>query len=792
MNKQATTASNKRTGKTQTSIPFKKAKDSPATPMDTDQTTDKSDTTTKKQKGKQKANPYILDVNKSIPTKPHDKYFDIIVNMKKQYPNFDAELCTKPYTTLLCGEEDDDPLSFHNDLSFLVKAIGRIHYDTNAMLQADQLKAVKNDIMTTTDWINHTSILISSPKDAEEFLTPEDVATCCIIMSRLSYTPLGNLVPSQTKTVPPSLHTKAWYASNLNIGSHFAKPKDSRQPSIVEGFATQRRARIDESQNTTKEIPTPMDIDTPTNASAPNASTKESSQKPPQQTTGLASALKNAGEPTVIKDTAQVAQEKRQFQRRFTVKLYTPASGSKKGPKEVLVSVLLSIYEQYYRLDPRVIILPWNISDMADMYPISDPRTFPKNITEMRPFISNAFPKPNSHCWFKINVACDGNPDNFLSQMGQPLFDFFDDIKCGIYYATVHDSDDTVEVAMLCYQGPFTNHHRLTEVLRKQSAVATKTKRPLRLGVRVRSVKEVVTKSKPGTNWNLRDNQLPIVEADRQDAKEVKNFLYNLFNTGRTFAGYMTRALPVKDQLTTGTNGEHNFNSMLNKHVAVISVLVLIRTYKISYLDKKLNSGNGTTTCREILQSLTFPLQPKPGEATRPLLHSVDHATSGNDKKTGVVYITTYKDRADLAERLIDILPKYLAFRFDHKLAQQCIHSQHYDECPSITWGTSSFADWDGTWSTTEDAQLQSLLDEDLGFEIELEGMENILLPPGPTEPVKQADDHSFTSFGTVLRGNNRSNSPQQQDEATSADDSSAQSTGSTTGGQVGEGGEAA
>ena len=759
--------------------------------MDTDSTSSKPDTSTKKQKGKNKTNPYAIDVNKSIPTKPHENYFDIIVSLKKRYQNIDTELCTKPYTTLLSGEEDDDPLSFHNDLSFLVKAVGRLHYDTNAMLEADQLKAVKNDIMTTTEWVNHTSVIITTPQDAEEYLTPEDVVNCCTIMSRLSYTPIGNLVQAQTKTVPPSLHTKAWYASNINIGSYFAKPKDSRQSSITEGFATQRRARIDESKNTTQAIDTPMDVDTPTDANPANPSpdsTKLPSKKTPSEPTpALASALKNAGEPTAVKDTANIAQEKRQFQRRYTVKLYTPASGSKKGPKEVLVSVLLSIYEQYHRLDPRAIILPWNVSDMSSMYPISDPRTFPKNITEMRPFMSSAFPKPNSHCWFKINIACDENPDNFLSQMGQPLFDFFDDIKCGMYYATVHDSDDTVEVAMLCYQGPFTDHHRLTDVLRKQSTVATNNKRPLRLGVRVRTVKEVPSKNKSGGNWNLRDNQLPVIEADRQDAKAVKNFLYNLFNTGKTFAGYMTRALPVKTQLTTGTNGDLNFQGMLGKHVAVMSVLVIIRTYKIAYLDRKLNSGNGTTTCREILQSLTFPLQPKAGETTKPLLHSVDHATSGNDKKTGVVYITTYKDRADLAERLIDILPKYLAFRFDHTLAMQCIHPQHYEECPSITWGASSYSEWDGTWSTTEDAQLQSLLEEDLGFAIELEGMENVLLPPGPIEPVKQADDHSFSSFGTVLRGT-RSNSPQQQDEATSADDSSAQTTESTTGGQVGEG----
>ena len=135
--------------------------------------------------------------------------------------------------------------------------------------------------MTTTDWINHTSFLISSPQAAEEFLKPEDVATCCTIMSRLSYTPLGNLVPAQTKTVSPSLHTKAWYASNLNIGSYFAKPKDSRQPSIVESVATQRRAQIDESQNTTQEIPTPMDVDTPTNANSHTAMTNTTSTRIP-------------------------------------------------------------------------------------------------------------------------------------------------------------------------------------------------------------------------------------------------------------------------------------------------------------------------------------------------------------------------------------------------------------------------------------------------------------------------------------------------------------------------------
>ena len=169
----------------QTSIPFKKGKETAATPMDMEGEA-KSDTTpAKKSKGKAKHNPYVLNIDKSIPIKPHENYS----HMKKRYKDVKLELCTKPYITLLRNsEEDNDPLSFHNDLSFLVKAIGRIFFDTNAMLAADQLKAVKNDAMTTKDWVKLTSIVISNHDNAEEFLTPEDVITCGTILSRLSHT----------------------------------------------------------------------------------------------------------------------------------------------------------------------------------------------------------------------------------------------------------------------------------------------------------------------------------------------------------------------------------------------------------------------------------------------------------------------------------------------------------------------------------------------------------------------------------------------------------------------------
>ena len=60
--------------------------------------------------------------------------------------------------------------------------------------------------------------------------------------------------------------------------------------------------------------------------------------------------------------------------------------------------------------------------------------------------------------------------------------------------------------------------------------------------------------------------------------------------------------------------------------------------------------------------------------------------------------------------------------------------------------------EWTGRWVTDEDKLLQDILGDDVGIDLQLEGME--ILNHSDADNVHTVDDHSFYTFGSALGAN--------------------------------------
>ena len=268
---------------------------------------------------------------------------------------------------------------------------------------------------------------------------------------------------------------------------------------------------------------------------------------------------------------------------------------------------------------------------------------------------------------------------------------------------------------------------------------------------------------------------------DRTQVKQVKEFLYDTFNSLDSkdlLGGYNTRVLPVQSQITSGTDGEKDHIRMLKKHQAIIKQLKTMKTYGVRDLDVDLdgNKKAKTSTLRQILLQLPYPLYSSDIKIPKKrLFHSVDYAASGQDAKKGAVILTAYKDRAVLAEKLVDILPQFLTFAYGYDTTKKFMTHQAIQDCPEIEWDSPTYAEWKGTWTTEEERQMKALFEEDMGVAIQMEGLEILQQDAREADRIRTTDDESFASFGTHLQGKSRKT--RRKDQVACDDDSSAQDT---------------
>jgi hypothetical protein len=318
------------------------------------------------------------------------------------------------------------------------------------------------------------------------------------------------------------------------------------------------------------------------------------------------------------------------------------------------------------------------------------------------------------------------------------------------YLTAVQGSDDTVDLCDFIYSGPFSNATDFEKCLK--SLLQGKG---FKFGCRLKKTKEL-PEAKNMRDWLLKPNMMIHLEVDRSQVRSLKAVLYQLFNKQDCVRprGYNFRVLPDKSQLRTGTKGDADRVRMLRKHQANTMSLVVFKTEDLRDLDVPYEWQGNRYTLREVLLGLTFPLF-KTGRSAKKLFFTVDYASSGADKARGTIYITAYRDRKDLAEKIVDILPAYLSQIYGRFLTEKWCHPLAREIIDEITFITDSEGNETGEWTTKEDEQVQNILDEYMGCKLDFENLE--LLEFDAHERVhKEAEDASVQSFRTALgaRGN--------------------------------------
>ena len=254
----------------------------------------------------------------------------------------------------------------------------------------------------------------------------------------------------------------------------------------------------------------------------------------------------------------------------------------------------------------------------------------------------------------------------------------------------------------------------------------------------------------------MQENQIINIEVDRAQATQFKRVLYHLFNKkGLTAAqrpgGYNIRIFPDKKMFSSGAADNSERVNTWAKHTKVVQTYRLLRANDIKALDDHITLCGSRYTLRMYIKSLTFPLNPKEGEDTKPLFLNVDYAAQGQDRQHGTVYLVATMDTIETAEKVMSILPCLVDRDINNTAATAWFHPGTQELINDITFNEDVSGNWDGTWTTPDDLYTASLLDEDMGVEFQFdENLLKELTHQNKTTPIS-ANNLSFKSFGGML-----------------------------------------
>jgi hypothetical protein len=175
-------------------------------------------------------------------------------------------------------------------------------------------------------------------------------------------------------------------------------------------------------------------------------------------------------------------------------------------------------------------------------------------------------------------------------------------------------------------------------------------------------------------------------------------------------------------------------------------VLTPIKPFDIKELNRPTITNGQEYSLREFLLTLNVPGQSKSDGSPRPAFHSVDRSCQGKDSGKAV-YLTTYVDIASYAESLVGVLPALVNAILDKSAALSWFHVDALDALNNVTLNHNDDDNWDGTWTTSEDEFGDTILDEDLGIEFDLDEMEEF----GNEVVLLTAEDASVQTYGTKM-----------------------------------------
>lgn len=697
----------------------------------------------------------LIDNTERISTKVVEKTFDI----KVQLPEEQITLAITPYKGII--GEGFEYLS--SDLRPLTLTAAKMVLKSSQPLSEDMIRYYGNVGLSSSKWIE-ILVGVANNEEVIHVLSDDEAIRIKVIMCRLAHTPPNALFSVHRSSTDPTNASRAWSAAHLALGSWHAKLKKMERRALQQAAKQQTQATLvaDKDSNMSIHVSKKKSVTIvspdPKNKSKPApASNKTNKATNPSQGSNKRPATEappqDQSKSTSSKKTKQFAKEYVHgdiIESRISYKFLIPEKADV-AADFLALGMVADLLKEYQKHDPKVAILPWKKSDAATLHPLTDQATVRfMEVSKFRVNYTERFrPKSKQNCWFRMAIAHSGPRQHLLSGNLSNQASWFDERDSGAWLCTVQGSDDTVPVGDLLYGGPFLDIVRITDQIQQ---VGTRVfQEPLRFGCRISKNLDVpLTDDKP-RNWMLAENQLVLVEADRQDVKKLKNLLYQVINKQTDFrkrpGAYNVRYLPDKSQVLTGTKGSNTRANTLRKHAAVIQSLSIIKSSEIKHLDKVIVINGATHTLRSVINDFTFPLCPGDDDKSRALFHSVDYPSSGPDLDKGIVYFTAYHDQSDLAERLVAILPAYIQGMFSPIAASEWFQPGALSTIGEVTFGYDDDGNWNGTWSTAEDELAQDILDEDMGIQFEFDNIPDI-----ETQMVLlTTDEASVDTFGTAL-----------------------------------------
>jgi hypothetical protein len=615
------------------------------------------------------------------------------------------------------------------------------------MILQEQLKKIKeasstNPILTIAKWTKLNRQLFNNEEDAIQVLSEEERWKFKNISSRLSFTKpkvIADNMKIQNSKIPGTHASRAWRGAINILGSAYHSESVTR-------IANRNKKIMNKTGTQGFSI---ADYFTPT--------------KPPmdQSTAKVTPSVTKKNPHKINKERASETAKNLPQSARLMIALKL-GKHETKTPNDLAFEAIKAMFEHYLKNDEGTCIYPWRTNDMEKHPAIVQVDDIPAKMSDFKKVYADGIrPKSNSTCWFKMRVGCNEDPVHFTSTNDSNTQDFFTDTSHMAYLCTVQESDDTVDLCDFIYSGPFSNPTDFQETLRV--TLKEKFKRTYHFGCRIKKSKEI-QEPKNTKDWLLKPNMLVHLEVERVQAKALKNDLYHLFNKIEENkcrpGGYNFRVLPDKSQMRSGTRGARDRVNMLRKHQANVQSLTVIKSYDIKELDAVQACNHGEYSLRQLLLSITNPIVTKKKNPPK-LFFTVDYAASGADKEKEVVYLTAYHDRKELATKVVDILPAFIEHNYGRLLVKKWCHPNSLSMINDITFLTDEDGNDTGEWITDEDEMGQEILGEDMGVQLDFEGLDMGAF--GYDERVlHNADDASMMTFGSALGAERMENDDQE------------------------------
>jgi hypothetical protein len=201
--------------------------------------------------------------------------------------------------------------------------------------------------------------------------------------------------------------------------------------------------------------------------------------------------------------------------------------------------------------------------------------------------------------------------------------------------------------------------------------------------------------------------------------------------------------------MRSGTRGARDRLNMLHKHQANVQSLTVLKSYDLREIDQPQQYNHKEYTLRQLLLEITSPLVTNKKNPAK-LFFTVDYAASGTDKDKGVVYLTAYNDRKELAAKVVDILLAFIEHMYRKHLTSKLCHAAAMGIIQDVTFLTDDDGNDTGEWTTQEDDMGVDILNEDMGVKLDFSNME-LLTYDMNDRVLHNAEDASVISFRLAL-----------------------------------------